>query len=110
MTTETQKHTPGPFYVDHARPSGYEIEQIVVRAPERVNASTDVVAVVNGRDDPERRANANLFAAASELLEAGEAAISVLVVARRDASSRRQADTITWALSNLRAAIDKATP
>lgn len=65
------KHTPGPHTADlhHVRDYGGR-SHAFVRAPNKLEPLAAVVLAAEGCDDTEGRANAYLFAAASDLLEA----------------------------------------
>lgn len=63
--SDEQKHTPGPWKADQSQ---VESGTWVVRAPQPVYVTTDVVAVVN-TPRPTNIADAHLIAAAPEMLE-----------------------------------------
>ena len=74
MSSLTSSATPRPWYADKARPDGYATDQDVIRGRTRVNAVTDVVAVVTKPEDvPVILRAVNAYAA---LIDAARAAIT----------------------------------
>ncbi len=97
------KHTPGPWYVDraHARSTGDDLLAIYA-------ANGDKLAILTDEPTQEWRANAELMAAAPELLAEVEAALTLLLEGGEMlARATRYKSQVS--IARLRAVIAKAT-
>lgn len=83
------KHTPGPFIV---RPPGHNGGNYCILAPEKENGWSSVVAILTPRNDMLVEANAALFAAAPEMLEALKQAVSACPCSFKERDSGHRID------------------
>jgi hypothetical protein len=96
------RHTPGPWRVDRAHARPQESDPLAIYAP-----NGDRLAILTDESTDEWRANAQLMAAAPELLAEAEVALA-LIKQGGDDLARKTYFKSNVVMARLQAVIDKA--